>query len=135
MEANVRHLQLSVSTVANNVTVHADRQVLESVVWNLLQNAFKFTPRSGHVSLRARATTTRVLIDVEDRCGGLPPGKAEELFRPFEQRAHDRSGLGLGLAIAYRGARVNDGEIHVVNLPGTGCVFTVDLPRQPRGAE
>ena len=135
MEANVRHLQLSITTVANDVTVHADPQVLGSVVWNLLQNAFKFTRPSGRVSLRIRATAARVLIDVEDECGGLPSGIVEELFRPFEQRGDDRTGLGLGLAICYRGARVNDGELHVVNLPGTGCVFTVDLPRERKSAD
>jgi len=51
------------------------------------------------------------------------------LFRPFEQRGRDRTGLGLGLAISHRGARVNDGAIRVLNRPGAGCVFTLDLPR------
>jgi hypothetical protein len=70
-----------------------------------------------------------VLIDVEDECGGLPPGKAEDLFRPFEQRGADKSGLGLGLSISMKGVRANGGEIRVRNLPGKGCTFTVDLPR------
>lgn len=132
IEANARGLRFSVTTsVAKDVAVHADRQILESVVSNLLGNAFKFTRAGGHVSLRTHATADRVLIEVEDQCGGLPPGKAEELFRPFEQRGLDRTGLGLGLAICHAGARVNGGEIHVLNQPGTGCVFTVDLPRQP----
>jgi signal transduction histidine kinase len=131
IDATARGLQFSVTSVADDVTVNADRQILASVVSNLLQNAFKFTRSGGHVSLRARATADRVLIDVEDQCGGLPPGKAEELFRPFERRGTDRTGLGLGLAICHRGAGANDGEIHVLNHAGTGCVFTVDLPRQP----
>ncbi len=130
MDASARGLQFSVTSVAKDVTVHADRQILASVVANLLQNAFKFTRSGGLVTLHAHATADRVLIDVEDQCGGLPPGKAEELFRPFEQRSRDRTGLGLGLAISHRGARVNDGEIHVLNHSGIGCVFTVDLPRQ-----
>lgn len=129
MDANARGLHFSVTSVPKDVTVHADRQILTSVVANLLQNAFKFTRAGGHVSLRAHATAKRVLIDVEDQCGGLPPGRSEELFRPFEQRGIDRTGLGLGLAICHHGVRLNDGEIHVVNQPGTGCVFTVDLPR------
>lgn len=132
MEANARGLQLSVTSVEKDVTVHADKQILASVVGNLLQNAFKFTRPKGHILLRVQATADRVLIDVEDQCGGLQPGKAEELFRPFEQRGTDRPGLGLGLAICERGVRVNDGELRVLNHPGTGCVFTVDLPRQPQ---
>lgn len=129
MEANARGLQFAVTSVANDVIVDADRQILESVVANLLQNAFKFTRGNGHVVLRVHATATRVLFAVEDQCGGLPAGKAEELFRPFAQAAADRTGLGLGLDICDRGARVNGGEIRVLDLPGTGCVFTVDLPR------
>jgi signal transduction histidine kinase len=131
MDANARRLHFSVISVPKDVTVHADRQILTSVVANLLQNAFKFTRAGGYVALRVRATAERVLIDVEDQCGGLPPGKTDELFHAFEQRSTDRTGLGLGLAICHRGARLNDGEIHVVDHAGTGCVFTVDLPRQP----
>jgi signal transduction histidine kinase len=129
LDASARQLQLSVVPVAHDIVVYADREVLASVVMNLLRNAFKFTRPNGHVMLRAYADAARVHIAVEDQCGGLPAGKVEELFKPFEQRGTDRSGLGLGLSICRRGARVNDGEIHVRDVPGTGCVFTVDLPR------
>ena len=127
LEAKVHGLHLSVVTVAKGVEVDADRQILASVVSNLLQNAFKFTPRGGAVSLRARTNGGRVLIDVEDQCGGLP-GPAEDLFQPFEQRSADRSGLGLGLQISRRGVAANGGELTVHDRPGTGCIFTVDLP-------
>jgi signal transduction histidine kinase len=130
MEAKSRGLHLSVVTVAKPVMIDADRQILASVLSNLLQNAFKFTPRGGVVVLRARTNLDRVLIDVEDQCGGLPPGKAEELFQPFEQRGADRSGLGLGLQICHRGVAANDGVLSVVDRPGIGCVFTVDLPKR-----
>jgi signal transduction histidine kinase len=113
------------------VIVHVDRQILASVVANLLQNAFKFTRAKGRVSLRVRTAVDHVQIEVEDQCGGLPPGRVAELFGPFQQRGADRTGLGIGLSICDRGARVNGGEIHVHNHPGTGCVFTVVLPRHP----
>lgn len=129
MEANVRGIQFSVIPIAKDVRVTADRPILEAVIANLLQNAFKFTKPKGHVVLRAHATADRVLFDIEDQCGGLPPGKAEDLFRPFQQRSGDRKGLGLGLEICSRGVTVNDGLIHVRDEPGRGCVFTVDLPR------
>lgn len=129
LEANARGLQFSVTSVPENVTVFGDRQVLASVVANLLHNAFKFTRDGGRVSLIVRATADRVLFDVEDECGGLPPGQVMDLFGTFEQRAADRSGLGLGLSICERGARANGGEVRVVNHPGTGCTFTLDLNR------
>jgi signal transduction histidine kinase len=70
-------------------------------------------------------------LDVEDACGGLPPGKIEELFRPFEQRGADRTGLGLGLSISQQGVEANGGVLRAHDLPGIGCVFTIDLPRLP----
>jgi C4-dicarboxylate-specific signal transduction histidine kinase len=79
--------------------------------------------------LKSHATPDRVLIDVQDECSGLPSGKAEELFQPFTQRAADRSGLGLGLSISNRGIEASGGRLRVRNLPGRGCVFTIDLPR------
>lgn len=129
LEAKAHGLHLSVVTVAKGVVIEVDRQILTSVVFNLLQNAFKFTPRGGAVSLRARTSHDRVLIDVEDQCGGLP-AKAEDLFEPFEQRSKDRSGLGLGLQICHRGVAANHGMMRVADRPGIGCIFTVDLPLQ-----
>jgi signal transduction histidine kinase len=134
IEAEARGLQLTVSPVEPGVAIEVDRQLIAAALANLLQNAFKFGRANGHVVLRTDTTTAgRVLIEVEDECGGLPPGRAEDLFRPFAQRSTDRSGLGLGLAIARESLAVNGGEIRARNLPGRGCVFTMELPRLAGG--
>src|SRR6185436_11581995 len=112
-----------------SVTITADRHVLSAAVTNLLQNAFKFTRPGTAVKLRVGASAERVLIEVLDECGGLPGGEVDELFRPFEQRGSDRSGVGLGLAFSRWGIEANDGRIYARNLPEVGCVFTIDLPR------
>jgi signal transduction histidine kinase len=117
--------------VGDDLEVMADLRLLTSAVGNLLHNALKFTPEGGRVLLRARAVGERVFIEVEDECGGLPAGKADELFEPFVQRSANRTGLGLGLAIARDAVRANHGEIRVLNRPGAGCVFTVVLPAAP----
>lgn len=109
--------------------IEADPQVLAAVVMNLLQNAFKFTKPGTAVTLRAGAGTGRVLFEVEDRCGGLPAGDVDELFRPFEQRAVNRSGLGLGLPFSRWAIDASQGRVYARSLPGVGCVFTVDLPQ------
>jgi signal transduction histidine kinase len=83
------------------------------------------------VVLRVGASAERVLIEIQDECGGLPIGNVNELFRPFEQRGGDRTGLGLGLAFSRWGVEANNGRIYARSLPETGCVFTVDLPRVP----
>jgi signal transduction histidine kinase len=130
LDANARGVTLVVAPVDDNLLIAADRQVLAAVISNLLQNAFKFTRPKSAVTLRAGASPDRVLIEVQDECGGLPTGEMSELFRPFEQRSADRTGLGLGLAFSRWGAEANDGRIYARNLPDRGCVFTVDLPRQ-----
>jgi signal transduction histidine kinase len=107
----------------------ADQEMLFCAVGNLLQNGFKFTQRHTEVALTAYASADRIRIDVEDHCGGLPPGAAEDMFLPFRQRGEDRSGLGLGLTICRRGVEANNGILGVRNVPGVGCVFTIDLPR------
>jgi signal transduction histidine kinase len=122
-------VSLTVTPVEEGVAIEADRQVLAAVVGNLLQNAFKFTRPRTTVTLRVGASAERVLIEVQDECGSLPSGDVNELFRPFEQRSADRTGLGLGLAFSRWGAEANDGRIYARNLPDRGCVFTVDLPR------
>jgi hypothetical protein len=129
LEANARGVRLTVAPVEDGVTIEADRQVLAAVVGNLLQNAFKFTRLRTIVKLSVEASAERVLIEVQDECGGLATADGHELFRPFEQRGHDRTGVGLGLAFSRWGVEANDGRISARSLPGKGCVFTVDLPR------
>ena len=129
MEGQARGVALRVLPVEDGLVVQADRQVLTAVLINLLQNAFKFTRPGTTVVLRADASIERVLIEVEDECGGLASGDFNELFRPFEQRGVDRTGLGLGLAFSRWGVEQNNGKVYARNLTGKGCVFTVDLPR------
>ncbi len=127
-------VRLSVQPVSSDLSIDADGQLLASAVSNLLQNAFKFTRAEGRVSLACFASAGRVLIEVSDECGGLPPGKAEELFEPFTRASSDHSGLGLGLSIAMSAVRANAGDLRARDVPGHGCVFTIDLPRRPTAA-
>lgn len=129
LEAQVKGSVFTVSDVDPLLAVDVDRDLLLSATGNLLQNAFKFTRPHSEVTLNAYALADRILIDVQDHCGGLPAGVAEDMFRPFTQGAEDRSGLGLGLSIARRSVEANNGILSVRNVPGSGCVFTIDLPR------
>jgi signal transduction histidine kinase len=133
LEADARGCSLTVLPVAKGLALDADRQMLASAVANLLQNAFKFGGPDRHVWLRAYAAADRALIEVEDECGGLPKGMADKLFRPFEQRSADRSGLGLGLSITQRGIEASGGTLRARNVPGTGCVFVINLPLSTDG--
>jgi hypothetical protein len=130
LEAEARGLELIVSTVPEEAAVEADQQILAAVVGNLVQNAFKFTRPHSKVTLGVSVSAERVLIEVQDECGGLP-GEVEqkELIASFDQRGADRTGLGIGLTFSRWGAEANGGRLYAHNFPGMGCVFTVDLPR------
>lgn len=127
--ASAQDVKLLVLPVDDSLTVEADRQILAAVLMNLLQNAVKFTRPDSTVTLRVDTTADRVRMHVQDECGGLAPGDPDELFEAFEQRDANRSGLGLGLAFSRRAVEANDGIVYACSLPGSGCIFTVDLPR------
>jgi signal transduction histidine kinase len=126
-EVENRDLELGVE-VDRELEVEADRQFLMSVVSNLVQNALQYTRRGSRVSLRARCTDGRLVVEVEDECGGLPPGKVDEVFLPFVRGRASRPGAGLTLSIAKRAIEDINGELRVRDLPGKGCVFIVELP-------
>jgi signal transduction histidine kinase len=130
LAANARSITLLVPPIPKDLAIHADGQVLAAVIGNLLQNAFKFTRDNRTVTLRVAASAERVLIEVQDECGGLITGDIDkDDAGPSEQRGADRSGLGIGLTFCRWGAEANGGRFYSRNLPDKGCIFTVDLPR------
>ena len=126
--ASARGCAFEVPDVDAHIGIAGNRDHLLAALVNLLQNAFKFTHPHTTVTLHARAAGDRVAIDVKDHCGGLPAGLVETMFKPFTQGSADKSGLGLGLAIAQRTVEANGGSLTVRDVPGTGCVFTISLP-------
>lgn len=129
LRANLAGCAFTVPPVDPTLVVRGNRELLLAALANLLQNAFKFTRANSEVTLKAHAFGEAVLIEVEDHCGGLPPGSVEKLFTPFTQRSEDRSGLGLGLSIARQSIEADAGTLSVQDVPGIGCVFTISLPR------
>ncbi|MDP9107798.1 MAG: HAMP domain-containing histidine kinase [Pseudomonadota bacterium] len=129
LAAKVRGCNFKVSSVDASLGITGQRDILYSAVWNLLQNAFKFTHVDTEVTLTAHAAADRIFIDVKDHCGGIAPEALATVFDSFSQSGQDRTGLGLGLAIARESVMANGGTLTVINTPGQGCVFTVELPR------
>jgi signal transduction histidine kinase len=112
----------------SHVAVTGDERLLSSAAGNLLRNALKFTRPGGVVVVRARVEGGRAVLEVEDECGGLPPGSEASLFSPFTREGQNRCGLGLGLPISREAIEALGGRITVTNLPGKGCIFRLDLP-------
>jgi signal transduction histidine kinase len=129
MAATVRKIHFTVTQVAPDIEIDADRPLLAAALMNLLTNAFKFTPLKGHVWLRTTTSRDRVIFEVEDQCGGLPTPDTESLFAPWTQRSSDRRGLGLGLPLVRRTVQALGGDVKVSNMPGKGCIFSIRLLR------
>ena len=108
--------------------INLDTRLVRSALGNLVRNGVKYTRSGGIVELRGSIADGRVVIEVEDCCGGLPPGKVEEAFAPFVRLDNRQTGFGLGLAIAKQAVDAHGGSIRVQDLPGKGCIFVLELP-------
>jgi signal transduction histidine kinase len=111
-----------------DLEIDADERLMRSAMTNLLSNAVKFSQKGGTVRVRFRKAQDKVVIDVEDACGGLPPGTPEKMFKPFVPVGDDKNGFGLGLAIARQAVESHGGSLGVRNHPGEGCTMTIELP-------
>ena len=115
------------------ISVRADRDRLQQVLWNLLSNAIKFTPAGGTVSLRTRRDHGSIVISVEDTGIGIAPEHLPHVFQRFWQAhtgaSREFGGLGIGLTLSRHLVEMHGGTIAVDSLgPGRGTTFTVLLP-------
>ena len=122
---------LELDIVPSSVAVHTDRNLFRRLVQNLVSNAIKYT-RSGRILIGARRRGELVELQVFDTGIGIPPDKLNMVFREFtrlEEGAREAQGLGLGLSIVDRIARVLRLEIQIESYLGKGTRFSVILPR------
>ncbi len=125
-DADDKSVTVNVEVV--DAMVFVDTRLLKSAVGNLVRNAVKFSHEGGKVDVRGKFERGHVTIEVEDTCGGLPPGKVEEAFAPFVRLESNEKGFGLGLAIAKQAVDAHAGTIRIQNVPGKGCIFVLELP-------
>jgi len=120
------------TTIASDLSVEGDADQLIRLFLNLLDNAIKYTPAGGQITVQAQCDRTGIDIAVHDTGPGIPPQDIPHLFERFYRVDADRSrktgGAGLGLAIAYEIARWHNGTLNAQSEPGQGTTFTVRLP-------
>ena len=107
------------------VVVVSDRQALESIISNLIENALRAEPPEGAVIVRVTSDAT---VAVEDHGEGVAPADREVIFEPFWRKSDTSAGMGLGLAIARDLMRKLSGRIWVEATPGGGATFKLWLP-------
>lgn len=115
--------------------IHGDGQRLEQVVLNLLNNATKFSPEGGNITLKARSADGEVVVEVHDPGIGIAREELPRLFQPYSRLNADRQqhpGLGLGLALAKQVVELHGGKIWVESEPGKGSTFSFSLPRREK---
>ena len=112
--------------------VHADQLRLERILYNLLENAVKYSPDGGNIKVSARLEDNHVLIGVSDEGIGISLHDQARLFSPFERLAAQRlegvKGIGLGLLVCRRLVEAHGGRIWVESEPGRGSTFYFTLP-------
>lgn len=121
--------------VLPGLSIVGDPDHLIRLFLNLLDNAVKYTPSGGQVTLRAGKEQTGVWVAVSDTGPGIPSEHLPHVFERFhrveEARSRKSGGAGLGLAIVYEIARWHGGTVEVQSEPGRGATFIVHLPSQP----
>jgi len=128
---------LTVDMPRESVWVHADFTRLAQAISNLMNNAVKYTPRGGRITLRAADDDGDVMISVSDTGVGIAPSVLPHIFDMFMQgedpTGRPRDGLGIGLTLARRLIELHDGRIQAMSDgPGTGATFVIRLPRSDR---
>jgi two-component system OmpR family sensor kinase len=122
-------------TVRTPVRAKVDPDLLDRLLWNLLENAVKFTPPSGEVEVVVARAEGEAVVEVRDTGPGIPPGEEEAVFERFYRLDDSRTpgqsregGTGLGLAIVRAIARLHGGSVTAENRPEGGAAFTLRLP-------
>jgi signal transduction histidine kinase len=119
--------------------VFADRERVHQVLFNLLDNAVRFTPEGGRVTVSASRHNGSVDVAVADTGPGIAaedlPRVFERFFRVDESRSRDDGGTGIGLAIARSVVEAHGGRIWAESEPGRGSTFTFELPAARSPAE
>jgi signal transduction histidine kinase len=115
--------------------VSADPVALEQIVFNLVENALRYTPPGESARVRVASGDETVTVEVADHGGGIAPEHLPRLFERFyrvdEARSREFGGAGLGLSIVKTLAEAHGGQVEVRSILGQGSTFTVSLPKSP----
>ena len=118
--------------VAKDVTLQGDESKLGQVIYNLIDNAIKYTPEGGSVHVTMKADGRNAVFAVRDTGVGIPEEDAKHIFDRFyrvdKARSRETGGTGLGLSIVRQMVQLHRGEIKVDSVFGKGSTFTVTLP-------
>lgn len=127
--------KLELKLTASDSMVQGDATRLQQIVWNLLRNSNKFTPRCGEIEIRTSNRDSEIVVTIDDSGPGIAMEELTDVFEPFKQASSglsDRSGLGLGLAICQALTAAHSGKLVASNEgQNRGACFSLYLPTYP----
>ena len=131
--AQAKQISLESATELPRLRVRADKLGLQQILDNLVDNAIKYTPEGGHVTVRWRSQDSLAVVEVSDTGIGISPDHQARVFERFYRvdraRSRELGGTGLGLSIVKHLAQACGGRVDVVSAAGRGSTFSVWLPR------
>jgi PAS domain S-box-containing protein len=134
--ADAKGVQLERDIPVDKASVVVDPDRIQQVMWNLLTNAIKFTPRGGRITLRLRVNPGELVVSVIDTGDGIERSVLPHVFQRFRQgelgTSREQGGLGLGLALVRHFVELHGGRVTASSDgPGQGATFVVVLPTPP----
>lgn len=130
--ARLRNMEYSFSSSSGSIMAWYDRDKLEKVFYNLLSNAFKFTPDGGAIAMRITRNEDAICIQTSDTGRGIPAALHEQVFKRFYEKEvafrHSFKGTGIGLAVSRQLVEMHHGQITVRSEQGSGATFEVKIP-------
>jgi signal transduction histidine kinase len=135
--ATRKSVRLATQNNSSAIHLNGDKELIMRMILNLLDNAVKYTPAGGEISLALTRQNGNAEIVVRDTGIGIPEVDRQRIFDRFyrvdKARSRALGGAGLGLSIVRWIVEVHGGEIHIESSPGRGSTFTVDLPLKAGG--
>ncbi len=129
-----KHIEVRGLEDSQPLFVDGDPDMIHQVVYNLVENAVKFTNEGGYIAVSMQETPDRTTVTIENSGDGLAPEELAQIFDRFyktdKSRSKDKSGMGLGLYIVKTILNLHGGEITARSKEGESCVFTFWLPRK-----
>ena len=129
--ADNKHINYSFTAQERSKSIYVDRSHLNKIFYNILSNAFKYTPSHGDIKMKVSFGNDKMTVRIEDTGVGIPKEKQPELFQRFMQSSFSNNSIGIGLNLTKALVEVHHGSIRFEpNLP-KGSVFIVELPTDP----